>query len=114
MPIVEYDENKVVVDEDGFLVNFEEWSEKIAHVLAKKEGQKTLTEDQLDILKFMREYYRKYNFFPILRYVCKNVHQPKGCINEKFIDPVQAWKIAGLPNPGEEVMMFKSWEPLGT
>jgi hypothetical protein len=29
------------------------------------------------------------------------------------LDPVQAWKIAGLPNPGEEVILFKSWEPLG-
>ena len=114
MPILEYDGKKVAVDEDGFLVNFEEWNEKIAHTLAEKEGLKTLKEDQLDILKFMRDYYRKYNFFPILRYVCKNVHQPRSCINEKFIDPVQAWKIAGLPNPGDEVMMFKSWEPLGT
>jgi len=114
LPILEYDGKKVAVDEDGFLVSFEEWNEKIAHALAKNEGQKTLTEDQLDILKFMRDYYRKYNFFPILRYVCKNVHQPRNCINEKFIDPVQAWKIAGLPNPGDEVMMFKSWEPLGT
>ena len=74
---MEYDGKQVTVDEDGFLVNFEEWSENIAHVLAKKEGLKTITEDQLDILKFMREYYRKYNFFPILRYVCKNVHQPR-------------------------------------
>lgn len=85
MPIVEYDENKVVVDEDSFLVNFEEWNEKIAHVLAKKEGQKTLTEDQLDILKFMREYYRKYNFFPILRYVCKNVLVHGHNINRKYL-----------------------------
>ncbi len=114
MPILEYDGKQVSVDEDGFLVNFEEWNEKIAHALAEKEGLKTLTEDQLDIMKFMRDYYRKYNFFPILRYVCKNVHQPRDCINEKFIDPVQAWKIAGLPNPGDEVRMFKSWEPLGT
>jgi hypothetical protein len=29
------------------------------------------------------------------------------------MDPVKAWKIAGLPNPGEEVNLFKSWEPLG-
>ncbi len=23
------------------------------------------------------------------------------------------WKIAGLPNPGKEANMFKTWEPLG-
>jgi hypothetical protein len=32
---------------------------------------------------------------------------------DKFMDPVTAWKIAGLPNPGEEVIKFKAWEPLG-
>jgi hypothetical protein len=41
--------------------------------------------------------------------MCKNVHQPKNCVTEQFIDPVKAWKIAGLPNPGEEVIMFKAW-----
>ena len=102
------------LDDDGFLVNIEDWNETTANALAKREGLESLTKDQLDVLKFMREYYKKYNFFPILRYVCKNVHQPKNCVNEEFMNPVQAWKIAGLPNPGDEVNMFKSWEPLGT
>lgn len=114
MPILEYDGKQVNVDDDGFLINFEEWNEGITEKIATREGIEPLQESQLDILKFMRGYYRKYNFFPILRYVCKNVHQPRNCVNEKFIDPVQAWKIAGLPNPGDEVMMFRSWEPLGT
>ena len=114
MPILEYDGKQVAVDDDGFLVRFEEWNEGIARKMAENEGISTLHEDQIDILKFMRDYYRRHNFFPIIRYVCKNVHQPKNCLNEKFIDPVHAWKIAGLPNPGDEVRMFKSWEPLGT
>jgi TusE/DsrC/DsvC family sulfur relay protein len=114
MPVLEYDGKQVAVDEAGFLVNFAEWNEDVAHTIAKREGIGVLQEDRLDILRFMRDYYKRHNFFPIIRYVCKNVHQPKNCINEKFIDPVQAWKIAGLPNPGDEVMMFRSWEPLGT
>jgi hypothetical protein len=48
-----------------------------------------------------------------VRFVCKNVHQPSNCVAEQFIDPVKAWKIAGLPNPGEEVIGFKAWDPLG-
>jgi TusE/DsrC/DsvC family sulfur relay protein len=114
MPILEYDGKKIDIDEDGFLVDFEKWDEKTAQALAAKEGLKELKEEQMDILKFLRYYYKKYNFFPILRHVCKNVHQPKDCFNEQFINPVQAWKVAGLPNPGDEVRMFKSWEPLGT
>jgi len=113
MKTLEYGKLKVTTDDDGFLLNYEDWNEKVACALAEREGVEELTEDRIDILKFIRTYYKKYNFFPILRAVCKNVHQPSNCLNEKFLDPVQAWKIAGLPNPGEEVLMFKSWEPLG-
>ena len=45
----------------------------------------------------------KYDFFPIMRFVCKNVHQSKNCINEEFINPEKAWKIAGLSNPGKRL-----------
>ena len=114
MPILKQADRTINLDDDGFLVNIEDWNEAAANALAEREGLGTLTKDQLDVLKFMREYYKKYNFFPILRYVCKNVHQPKNCVNEEFMNPVQAWKIAGLPNPGDEVNMFKSWDPLGT
>ena len=114
MPTLKQADRTINLDDDGFLVNIEDWNETVANVLAEGEGIGKLTKDQLDVLKFMREYYKKYNFFPILRYVCKNVHQPRNCVNEEFLNPVQAWKIAGLPNPGDEVNMFKSWEPLGT
>jgi len=57
----------------------------------------------LDILTFMREYYKKYNSFPVLGAVCKNVHQPGKCVYEQFPDPIKASKIAGLPKPTTEV-----------
>jgi TusE/DsrC/DsvC family sulfur relay protein len=113
MPVIEYKGIKIELDEDGFLLNSEDWDEKTAYALAEREGVGELTEDRLDILKFIREYYRKHNFFPIIRYVCKNVRQPKNCVTENFINPVKAWKIAGLPNPGREIIAFETWEPLG-
>jgi TusE/DsrC/DsvC family sulfur relay protein len=113
VPEILHNDIKISVDEDGFLTDLEDWSETVALVLAAQEGITELAEDQLDILKFMREYYKKHKFFPIVRYVCKNVHQPSNCVTVKFMDPVTAWKIAGLPNPGEEVINFNAWEPLG-
>ena len=101
------------LDADGYLTDYNDWDEAVAQELAKREGLGELTKDMFDILKFMRGYYREYKFFPIVRAVCKNVHQPKNCVTEKFIDPVKAWKIAGLPNPGEEVNIFRDWNPLG-
>ena len=39
-----------------------------------------------------------------LNYVCKHIHQPNKhihqpneCVNEQFVNPEKAWKIAGLP-----------------
>jgi TusE/DsrC/DsvC family sulfur relay protein len=113
MAMIESEGTKVEIDDAGFLVNFEEWNEKVAAVLAGREGIGRLSKDSLDILIFIRSYYREHRFFPILRAVCKNIHQPGNCVTESFMDPVKAWKIAGLPNPGDEVNIFKSWEPLG-
>jgi TusE/DsrC/DsvC family sulfur relay protein len=113
MPMIDHEGQRIAIDDDGFLLRWEAWSEAVARILAEREGIAELSDDQMDILRFLRTYYEKYQFFPIVRYVCKNVHQPRTCVTDKFIDPVRAWKIAGLPNPGEEVNMFKSWEPLG-
>lgn len=99
----------VDLDEEGYLVNFEDWNEQIACALAEREGiidQCPLTRERIDILKFLRDYYRKFRSFPIVQYVCKNVHQPKDCESEQFLDPIKAWKIAGLPKPTTEVFAY--------
>jgi len=85
------------LDEDGFLVDLNDWNEEVAAALASKEGIDALSAEQLDIIRFMREYFLKYKVFPILNNVCRITHQPKECVNEQFIDPERAWKIAGLP-----------------
>ncbi len=111
MPELDVDGKKVSVDADGFLVNYEDWDEKVARVLAGKAGIKELAPGMLDALRFMREYYSRYKFFPIIRAVCKNVHKPKDCITEDFIDPATAWKLAGLPNLGEQMDIFEYGPP---
>ena len=86
-------------DTDGFLVNSAEWDEETAKILAKREGLDELTDERMEIIKFLRSYYQKFAAFPILNYVCKNIHQPRNCVNEQFINPMKAWRIAGLPKP---------------
>ena len=106
MAFIEYGGKRAEIDSEGYLVRFEDWDEKVACALAEREGvpgECPLSEGRMDILRFMREYYKKFNSFPIVSAVCKNVRQPKGCLQEKFLDPIQAWKIAGLPKPTTEV-----------
>lgn len=88
---------KIVLDDEGFLVNQDDWNFEVAREIAKQMGINTLDDEQLEIIAFLRNYYNKFNAFPILNYVCKYIEQPKQCINNEFVDPMKAWKIAGLP-----------------
>lgn len=92
-----YSGGSVEVDGDGFLTNAEEWNENVAQALAAQEGLGELSDEMLEVIRFMRTYYKKFKAFPILSYVCKNIHQPRDCVNEEFINPEKAWKIAGMP-----------------
>lgn len=107
MSVIEVGDFKIELDNEGYLVNFEDWNEKVACILADMEGvTKTcpLTEEKMEILKFMREFYKKFNAFPLPSAVCRNIHQPHQCVTEKFLEPVKAWKIAGLPKSTSEVL----------
>jgi len=97
MSVLECAGKTVELDADGFLANQEDWDENVAQTLAAREGVDTLTSEQLEIISFMRNYYLKFKAFPILSQVCKIVCQPGKCVNEQFINPERAWKIAGLP-----------------
>ncbi|HCG98370.1 MAG TPA: sulfur relay protein DsrC [Actinobacteria bacterium] len=94
------------LDEEGYLLDYHQWDESVAQAIAEKEGVGEITPDRMEIIKFMRTYYEKYKAYPILGNVCKNVHQPRDCVNEEFIDPLKAWRIAGLPRPNEEVISY--------
>jgi len=97
MATINYHDKKIEVDENGFLSNQNEWNEEVALALAAQEGYESLSTEQLDIIRFMREYFLKYKVFPILNNVCRIAHQPKECVTEQFMNPEKAWKIAGLP-----------------
>ena len=41
--------------------------------------------------------------------MCLNVHQPNRCVKEKFMHPLKAWKIAGLPKPDDVVLAYLNY-----
>ncbi len=97
-------DRRVSVDDEGYLVNMDDWDESVAIALAKQTGTAVLTQDKIAILKFIRSYYKTYNFFPMLSAVCKNIAKPRDCMTEEFYTPLIAWKLAGLPKPDEPVL----------
>ena len=94
---IEFNGKSIKVDDAGFLIDLEDWDEQLAQILSEREGVGRLNDEHMEIIKFMRFYYNKFDAFPILNNVCKNIHQPKECVNEEFLNPEIAWKIAGLP-----------------
>lgn len=102
MPEIETNGKKIRVNEEGFLVNPEEWDEEIADLLAKEEeGIDALTEDHWAVINYIREYYLEKNLAPMVRKICKNTGFQLKYIFELFPSgPAKgACKLAGLPKP---------------
>lgn len=99
MPQLELNGKSCEVDQDGFLLDPECWNEDVAKAILKHHGGPELNEQTLAMLQFLRDYFQKFHAFPILQAVCKNLHQPRECVREQFLDPLLAWKAAGLPKP---------------
>ena len=104
MPVLQVKQRTIAVDDEGYLVNLEDWDEDVAGALAAKADVGELTPESIAMLKFIRDHYRIYNFFPIVNSICRNIHAPKNCVSEKFFNPLIAWKIAGLPHPEEPII----------
>lgn len=89
--------SNIVLDEEGFLMDTDKWNLDVAREIAKQLNIPNLDDEQVEIIEFMRNYYLKYKAFPILSYVCKHTDMPRTCVNDEFVNPMTAWKIAGLP-----------------
>jgi TusE/DsrC/DsvC family sulfur relay protein len=94
--------------QSGFLINSEIWDEEIGAHIARREGLLEMTPTHWQIIRYLREYYAKFDFVPPLSRACKvSGERWKSCLSCFFqSDPLKAVKIAGLPEPGGEVKTY--------
>lgn len=94
-------------DEDGFLINRNQWSEGVAEAMALEDGL-TLTAAHWDIIYFMQAYYDEFNHQPNARLFARAIKKKLGAekgasiyLYKLFPDgPLKyANKYAGLPIP---------------
>ncbi len=104
MPILKQKDRLIGLDDEGYLINFDDWDEEVARELAARADVGELSPENIAMLKFIRDHYKTYSFFPIVNSICRNIHAPKSCVAEKFFNPLSAWKIAGLPHPEEPII----------
>jgi tRNA 2-thiouridine synthesizing protein E len=97
----------VEADEEGYLVDINQWNEELAGLIAKDEGV-NMTAEHWEVVNFLREYYAEYQIAPAVRVLtkaaAKRMGPDKG--NNKYLYELfpygpakQACKIAGLPKP---------------
>lgn len=95
------------IDNEGFLRNPALWNETIAVEIAEQEGLLTLNEDQWLLITSLRKYYFSHRTTPPLRRICHINHMQSNCVAVNFDNHgIELWKIAGLPNPGEEAKAY--------
>jgi len=94
-------------DEEGYIVDIEQWSEELANVIAVQE-EIEMNDEHWEVVNFLREYYQEYQIAPAVRVLIKAMKkafgEEKG--NNKYMYNLfpygpakQACKIAGLPKP---------------
>ena len=102
MPHMSYRGQRLEVNEDGFLVRPEEWSEDVALFLAQEaEGLASLDRDHWAVVNYIREFWLEHDRAPLIRKICKTTGLKLKRIYELFPSgPAKgACKVAGLAKP---------------
>lgn len=107
MGFLELNGEKFEVDEDGYLMDWQGWKEGIAEIMAKEDGLE-LTSEHWEIIKFLREYFIKFQIAPMIKILVKEIGKAMGPEkgNTKYLYELfpagpakQACRYAGLPKP---------------
>ena len=101
MPEIDVNGKKIEVDEDGFLVNLDDWDKDVAKYLADQEGISELGEDHWKLIEYLKKYFDEYGIAPMVRKMTKESGYTLKEIYDLFPSgPAKgACKIAGLPKP---------------
>ena len=107
MATMDFQGKSIEVDDDGYLLNLDDWTKEMADHLASLDGV-TLTPAHWEVINFLRDYYKQYQIAPMIKILVKEIGKAMGPEkgNTKYLYELypggpakQACKIAGLPKP---------------
>jgi TusE/DsrC/DsvC family sulfur relay protein len=93
-------------DDDGLLKDPSQWSEAAAVEIARREGIARLTEEHWKVIRSLREHYARFGAAPAMSQICRSHGQGWQWVHDLFHTCLGAWRVAGLPNPGEEAKTY--------
>ena len=107
MATMDFQGKQIEVDDDGYLLNLDDWNKDLAVELAKQDGIE-LTDSHWEVITFLREYYKQYQIAPMIKILVKEIGKAMGPEkgNTKYLYELypggpakQACRYAGLPKP---------------
>jgi len=93
-------------DADGFLSDAQSWNDQVAETLAELEGVAPLQAAHWRVIRFVRDRYLRLGAIPPMRRICRSSELSRQEVKSLFGGCLQVWRIAGLPDPGEEARAY--------
>lgn len=93
-------------DATGFLVDASTWNETLASEIAELDGLGSLTEAHWTVIRHLRHSWLDCRSLPAVSHTCHLAGMGPHCLEELFHGPREAWRVAGLPDPGEEARAY--------
>lgn len=94
------------LDENGLLQQPQQWNPQVAQQLAQRLNIATLTDEHWAVIDALREYYQRFAVAPSIHSICHKHHQNEDWVQRLFANSLNAWRVAGLPDPGEEARAY--------
>ena len=102
------DRSAAEFDEDGLLKDSMAWTPELAQLVADRENLGKLSEAHWRVISALRDYHARFGVAPAMSQICREAGLAKDAGHTLFHTCLNAWRIAGLPNPGEEAKSYLS------
>ena len=91
-------------DSDGFLPEGHPWSKGTSRTIAAMDDIGPLTQQHWAIIFYLREHHLSYGALPPMSQTCRTLGMGRETVQRLFGGCREAWRIAGLENPGSAAL----------
>ena len=98
--------DQVAFDEHGFMRDPQQWSADVGEAIAESLGLEGLGYARVRVIELLREHYLARGAVPPTEEVCHAAGLEDHCIRDLFKRYENAWKVAGLPDPGMQLREY--------
>jgi sulfur relay (sulfurtransferase) DsrC/TusE family protein len=93
-------------DDNGFLVDPDLWDRDLALRIADQLGIAKLGDKHWAVIDYLRGDFLANATPPLEEDVCGELDLVEDCVRRLFGGAIEAWKVAGLPDPDEDARTF--------